>query len=178
MRHHHSHVQTPSESHVTMSLAIVTVGEFGYMTVIVDGHDFPPPAPGVAWGRATFGDLLDAISKDRTRTIRVEVHEFDGSVFTDIIHAAPSQRTPANIQAPATPRRARHRPSHQLIEISGTGFLPGEDITVALSLATTEGASGGRARAVVDLDQLLDYCAEIMLIGRISGVIVTGPLPS
>jgi hypothetical protein len=148
------------------------------MTVNYDGRDFPPPTRDASWGRARFGDLLDAISEHRTHTVRVEVHEFDGSVFTDIVHAARREQPIADVQSPSTMRRARHRPTDQLIEVTGSGFVPGEDVTVALSVSSAEGSADGSARAVIDMSQLVDHRSEILLIGRVSGVIITDSLRS
>jgi hypothetical protein len=62
--------------------------------------------------------------------------------------------------------------------VTGSGFVPGEDVTVALSVSSVEGSADGSARAVIDLSQLMDHRSEILLIGRVSGVIITEPLPS
>lgn len=166
------------DSHVNLPLAVITVNEYGTMDVSYDGRDFQPPTPGAPWRRARFGDLLDAISAHRTRTVRVEVHEFDGSVFTDIIHAARSERGTPEPTPPSSTRRARHRPAHQLFEITGSRFIPGEDVTIALVVSSAEGSSDGKARGLVDLSQLADHRSEIMLIGRVSGAIVSERLPS
>ena len=175
---HNSPAETQPGSPIVIPLAVITVSELGTMNVTCNGHDFPPPKPDAPWRRAGFGDLLDAISDHRTRTVRVEVHEFDGSVFTDIVHAARQERGTAKNQSPSVTRRARHRPTHQLIEVTGSGFVPGEDVTVALSVSSAEGSADGTARAVIDVSQLVDHRSEILLIGRVSGVIVTEPLPS
>ena len=148
------------------------------MDVVYDGRAFPAPEPHAPWSRARFGDLLDAISAHRTRTVRVEVHEFDGSVFTDIVHAVRSEPATAEAAPPTETRRARHRPTHQLFKITGSGFIPGEDITVALSVSSAEGSADGGAHGLVDLSQLVDHRSEIMLIGRVSGVVVSERLPS
>lgn len=79
---------------------------------------------------------------------------------------------------PRAMRRARHRPTHQLFEITGSGFIPGEDVTVALVVSSAEGSADGKAHGLVDLSQLADHRSEIMLIGRVSGVIVLERLPS
>ncbi|WP_017792516.1 hypothetical protein [Leucobacter salsicius] len=171
------HVETLSESHVNLPLAVVTVDERGTMDVSYDGRDFPPLTPDPPWIRARFGDLLDSISAHRTRTVRIEVHEFDGSVFTDIIHAAENERTAVDAGHPSSMRRARHRPARQLFEITGSGFIPGEDVTVALEVSSAEGSADGKARGLVDLSQLADHRSEIMLIGRVSGVIISERLP-
>jgi hypothetical protein len=173
-----SPAETPPGSPIALPLAVITVSEGGTMNVSCNGHDFPPPTPDTPWSRGRFGDLLDAISDHRTRTVRVEVHEFDGSVFTDIIHAVQREQAIVDVQPPSAVRRARHRPTHQLIEVTGSGFIPGEDVTVALSVSTAEGSADGNARAVIDVTRLLDNRSEILLIGRVSGVIITEPLPS
>ena len=156
---------------ILLPLAIVTVGEIGAVSVMLDGVEFPPLDSDKPWTRAQFGELLDALTLGRKRTVRIEVHEFDGSVFTDIIQAVRKEGTTVETGQPSTMRRARHRPTHQLIEITGSGFIPGEDIAVALSVSTAEGSADGSARALVDLGQLVDHRSEIMLIGRVSGVI-------
>ncbi len=173
-----SPAETPPGSPIAIPLAVITVSERGTMNVSCNGHDFPPPKPDAPWSRAGFGDLLDAISDHRTHTVRVEVHEVDGSVFTDILHAARREQAIADVQSLSTTRRARHRPTPQLIEVTGSGFIPGEDVTVAMSLSSAEGSAGGSARAVIDVSQLVDHRSEILLIGRVSGVIVTERLPS
>src|SRR3546814_5880122 len=95
-----------------------------------------------------------------------------------IFHAARREQAIADIQLPSTTRRARHRPTHQLSEVIGSGFIPGEDVTVALAVSSAEGSADGSARAVIDMSQLVDHRSEILLIGRVSGVIVTESLPS
>jgi len=173
-----NHSANPQLLPVSLPLAIVTVGEAGTARVTLDGANFAPPAPAEAWNRAQFRELLDALTQERECTIRIELHEFDGSVFTDIVHVARQERGTAKDQSPSATRRARHRPTHQLIEVTGSGFVPGEDVTVALSVSSAEGSADGSARAVIDLSQLMDRRSEILLIGRISGVIVTEPFPS
>lgn len=166
------------EPSVNFPIAKICVDERGEMNVTLDGREFPPSTSGTEWKRARFGELLDALSEHRTRTVRVEVREYDGAVFTDIVQATRSERVADGAPPPSSSRRARHRPAHQLIELHGTGFIPGEDVTAALTLSSAEGSADGTARAVIDLSQISDQNAEILLIGRISGVIVVEQLPS
>lgn len=158
-------------SPVSLPLAVITVGDMGVVTVTLDGDDFLPPSFAPPWSRANFGGLLDALTEHRTRTLRVEVRESDGSVFTDIIEArrrsAPQPETAP--QAPPENRRARRSKEPRLAEITATGFVPGEDITVAVLVTGTEGDRQGNARAVIDLDQLMSHVTEAVLIGDVSG---------
>ena len=62
---------------------VVTVAADGTLTAAVDGIVHPRPSAG-AWTLATFGPLRDEITKDRTVSVRVEVRECDGGVFTGI----------------------------------------------------------------------------------------------
>lgn len=163
----------PSEAFVNFPLASIRVDEGGLMRVTHDGRNFPPPNGGTEWSRAQFGELLDALSDHRTRTIRVEVREHDGSLFTDIIHATRPEHTDVDFPTPVATRRARHSPSHHLFEVRGSGFIPGEDITVALSISSPEASADGTARAVIDLSQLVAHRSEVLLIGRVSGVIIS-----
>lgn len=181
MSTHHDPSDKPDSSPVSIPLAIITVGEVGAVSATLDGVEFAPPAPAETWSRAQFGELLDALTLGRKRTVRIEVHESDGTVFTDIIHAKRVKHgdQEAELVPPAGPqsRRARRRTPPQLLEVSGNGFIPGEDITVAIPVTSAEGNATGDARAMIDLSQLLDHATEVILIGHISGRIVTERLP-
>ena len=168
---------TPNEDDATAPVelphVLVTVAADGTLTATVDGTPFPSPDAG-AWARATFGPLMDAITKDRTIAVRVEVRENDGSVFTDILrtrkprHAAVPSETPV----PET-RRSRHaRRVPRLAEVTAGGFVPGEDVAVATIVSHTDATGTGEARTLIDLDDLPDASApEVILFGRISGTL-------
>ena len=158
-------------SPVSLPLAVIAVGDMGVVTVTLDGDDFLPPPFAPPWSRANFGGLLDALTEHRTRTVRVEVRESDGSVFTDIIEARRRSAPQADTapQAPPETRRARRLKEPRLVELTATGFVPGEDITVAVIVTGTEGDRQGNARSVIDLDQLTSHVTEAVLIGDISG---------
>lgn len=166
---------------IELPLAVITVGGIGHVHVTLDGADFPATEPDAPWSRARFGELLDALTLNRTRTIRVEVRESDGTVFTDIIHTTrpiTSTHLPAAPSRPATvSQRARRGRTPQLLELGGAGFIPGEDVTVALTISSAESDARGVARALIDLAQLAEYATEVLLIGNISGRIITEQLP-
>lgn len=171
----------PEPPLVDLPLAVVTVGEMGAVSATFDGVDVPPPIDTDHWSRARFGQLLDVLTQERTRSIRLEVRESDGAVFTEIIYSRRgATSTPITEEkqsvSPETRRARRGRPP-RLFEITCSGFIPGEDILVAAPVSTAEGNETGIARAVVDLDQLLSHTNELALIGYVSGRIVTKQLP-
>ena len=56
------------------------------------------------------------------------------------------------------------------MEVEGEGFVPGEDVAVAVIVSHTDATHTGTARALVDLDDLpTTSTAEVILFGRISG---------
>ena len=166
---------TPTDEDATAPVelphVLVTVAADGTLTATVDGTPFPSP-DGTAWTRATFGPLMDAITKDRTVAVRVEVRECDGSVFTDIIRPRTPRRAVAVPEKPVPEtRRSRHaRRVPRLMEVTADGFVPGEDVVVAVIVSHTDAAGTGAARALIDLDTLpYDAGQEVILLGRISG---------
>ena len=157
---------------VELPHVLVTVAEDGTLTATADGPPFPSPDAG-AWTRATFEPLMDAITKDRTIAVRVEVRESDGSVFTDILRTRKPRRAvvPSEAPVPET-RRSRHgRRGPRLAEVTAGGFVPGEDVAVATIVSHTDATGTGDARALIDLDDLPDGTHEVILFGRISGTL-------
>jgi hypothetical protein len=60
-------------------------------------------------------------------------------------------------------------------QLAGSGFVPGEDVAVAVIISHTETAPNGIARALID-SRYLAACptGEAILVGRISGTLVLG----
>ncbi len=166
----------PDETPVSLPLATITADPYGVLTVSLDGTEYPPPSPTAPWTKDRFGELLDVLTADRTRTIRVEIHESDGSTFTDIIHAARTPRTEPAAQSPA-PRRARHRHAPETIDVIGAGFQPGEDVTVALVRSTAEATAAGTVRVTLNLGELPTGGADVLLVGATSARVVTRRVP-
>ena len=157
---------------VELPHVLVTVAADGVLSATVDGTPFPSPDAG-AWTRATFGPLMDAITKDRTIAVRVEVRESDGSVFTDILRTRKPRRSAAPSETPVPEtRRSRHaRRVPRLAEVTAGGFVPGEDVAVATIVSHTDATGTGEARALIDLDDLPDGTHEVIMFGRVSGTL-------
>ena len=187
---HRTPSQQPDETPVVLPHVVIAVTETGALDVTVDGTAFPPPAAGAEWMRGTFGPLLDAVTHDRTVAVRIEVREVDGTVFTDLIRSR-KPTPPPDDEAAAAPgtrraRRAKHTQQHEppvLIEVTGEGFVPAEDIAVAVIVSPTDATGTGTARALLDrrqLDAVLpegDGAGEVVLYGRVSGTIVVRRVP-
>ena len=182
---HRATPHKPEETPVVLPHVVITVTETGALHVTVDGTNFPPPSEGETWTRSTFGTLLDAITADRTITVRIEVRETDGTVFTDIIHAR--RRTPPTDDAePSEPGSGRGKHTTKprgpaLAEVTADRFVPGEDIAVAVIVSHTEATGTGDARTLLDLDRLRpvlrDGTGEVALLGRVSGTLRMRRLP-
>lgn len=97
---------------------------------------------------------------------RVEVRELDGSVHADILTApAPQPRSP--FAPPHDTPTAVALPS--LLEFAADGFVPGEDVALALVLRHSSAGSTGTARALLDRGEKPVVTGEVILLGRISG---------
>lgn len=92
---------------------------------------------------------------------RVEVRELDGSVYADIL-------TPDR-EGAATLDESPERPRPELVEFTADGFVPGEDVAIALVLRHTSAAGNGTARALLDRAEHATVTGELVLLGRISG---------
>lgn len=64
-----------------------------------------------------------------------------------------------------------------MMEVTGAGFTPGEDVTIALAHTTTEATAAGTARATLDLGELAAGGADLLLIGTTSARVVVRRVP-
>lgn len=154
---------------VSVRAVVLDIQDDGSMHVIVDGAPLPPDQG--AWTRTMFPQIIDQASQDRTIPVRVEVHEADGATFTDLIPAAPRRTR----EPEAKPKKPKPAPPRRLIEVTGDGFVAGEDVACCLIVAHTDAAPDGTARAVFDPKQVTAV-GEAILIGRISGTLVARSL--
>lgn len=159
----------PDETPVVLPHAVVAVTDHGTLKVTVDGQPFDPEGT-EPWTRESFGELLDTITQDRTNAVRVEIRETDGTVFTDIIGAR-KRPTPPQDQPAGSGGRHAGKKRHDLIEVTAEGFVSDEEVAVAVIVAHTDTTGTGRARCLVDADQL-GPTREVVLLGRTSGTVV------
>lgn len=162
----------PVSAPVTMPVIRLSVHDDGTMTATVDGEPLAPPEAEGTWRRASFARIVDQVTGDRMIPARVEVREADGSSFTDIIAASPRRAAPVEPPPASEPAEAP-----LLREVTGEGFVAGEDVAVCRLLRHTDAAPDGRMRAVIDLaHDGVSEADEVFLIGRISGTLVVRSL--
>lgn len=190
-RPHPRYRRTPSsndgepivDAPVALPLVVMTIRPDATMTVTVDGEPYEPPPFGPPWGRASFAAILDELTGQHRCPIRVEVHEADGTTFTDII-TPPARRHRALVPAPmpepspeppAPPATGTIPRPRAFVAVSGAGFIPGEDVAVALIVAHTDASPDGTARAFLTAGaRTLNTEAEVVLLGRVSGTFTLG----
>lgn len=152
---------------VVLVHVVMDVAEDGRMTVTIDGAPHLPEPFAPQWRREDFAGILDHLTDQRRTPVRVEVREADGSVFTDIV--TPGKRRKPDPQ-PA-PEPALPAPP----VLYGDGFVPGEDVAVAVVIAHSDAGPDGAARALIAPDQLAaSPTREVVLLGRVSGAVTIG----
>ncbi|WP_392426057.1 hypothetical protein [Barrientosiimonas humi] len=161
---------------VSIPTIVLDVHEDGTLTATLDGEPLNPPDGAPPWQRSSFPHIIDHASHDRAVPVRVEVREADGTVFTDLIAARP-RHTPEPTPAPATKKHAARQAFHTL---TGEGFVPGEDVAVAVITGHTDATGTGAVRALIDPARLIPDASggpEVLLFGRISGTAIIRRVP-
>lgn len=148
---------------------LLDVHEDGTLTASVDGAPLDPPRSAGPWRRSSLGQIVDVATSGRTSPARIEIHESDGTVFSDTVMPSPRGRNTARERAPLVEEMLdSQRPVFALIE--ETGFLPAEEVAVAVMVGRTEAGASGTAQAMLDPARL--RAGEVILLGRTSGTLV------
>lgn len=145
---------------VVMPLVEVEVDRKGFLTVTLD-HE-----PYSADGSLTREDLqrvVDEIAADLGAAVRVEVREADGSTFTDIV-------------TPERPRLRTVKPVREATtmigEVAGDGFLPNEEVAVAVVVAHQVASTDGTARLRLPPALLESHPGLVVFMGKRSGTVM------
>lgn len=145
---------------VVMPLVEVTVDQKGHLAVSLDRE--PYSADG-ALRREDLQRVLDDITADLGTPVRVEVHEADDSTFTDIV-------------TPGRPRLHVVEPVKQapvtVGEVAGDGFLPNEDVAVAVVVAHQTASREGTTRLRLPPALLEAHPGLLVLMGKKSGTVM------
>lgn len=158
---------------VVLPLVVITITGDGRMMVTVDGVPFEPEPFAPPWLREDFAVVLDQLTELRRSPVRVEVREADGSTFTDIITPTRRRRTEPEPAPAPEPRAGSALP--ELVALHGEGFVPGEDVAIAVVIAHSDAAPDGTMRGLLTADQLaVSPTREVILLGRVSGKLTIG----
>lgn len=128
-----------------------------YVVLTVNGKRLPATPT----RRDELGQAIAELVARFGSPARVEVRELDGSVYADIL--TPDVGSPAVLDEVPTLTRP------VLVEFTVEGFVPGEDVAIALVLRHTSAAGNGIARALLDRAEQAAVTGEVVLLGRISG---------
>lgn len=145
---------------VVMPLVEVAVDKDGYLSVTLDREPYS------ADGSLTRDDLkrvLDDIAADLGTAVRVEVREADQSTFTDIV-------------TPERPKVRMLRPVREATtavgEVAGEGFIPNEEVEVAVVVAHQVANTDGTARLRLPPALLEAHPGLVVFIGKSSGTVM------
>lgn len=156
---------------VVMPLVEVNVDHDGYLTISLD-HE-PYTADG-ALQREDLKGVLYEIAADLNTPIRVEVHETDATTFTDII--TPTELEPEHTITPPpqpSPTLTQQTAIRAVGTVAGDGFLPNEDVTVAVVVAHQTADTNGSTVLRLPPALLDGKVGMIVLLGRQSGTFIT-----
>ena len=161
------HAAEEPEVPIVLPHVVMQVAGDGTMTVTVDGAPHLPEPFAPPWRRDSFAAVLDRLTDQRRSPVRVEVREADGTVFTDIITPSRRRAVPEPPGRPAAPA--------PLPVLYGDGFVPGEDVAIAVVIAHGDAAPDGTLRGLIEAAQLAASPArEVILLGRVSGAVTIG----
>jgi hypothetical protein len=148
-RDDHSTLKVP----VVMPLIEVIINDDGYLDIRLDREPYTPEG---AVTRRELASLVESIADDLGAPVRVEVHESDGTTYTDIV--TPDGRVREQSAADRVPQTA---PS---------AFLPDEEVSVAVILGHHQhGAASLESRLPPAL--LAAHRGNVVLLGRTSGTV-------
>ena len=161
------HAAEEPEVPIVLPHVVMQVAGDGTMTVTVDGAPHLPEPFAPPWRRDSFAAVRDRLTDQRRSPVRVEVREADGTVFTDIITPSRRRAVPEPPGRPAAPA--------PLPVLYGDGFVPGEDVAIAVVIAHGDAAPDGTMRGLIEAAQLAaSPTREVILLGRVSGAVTIG----
>ncbi|HHU40370.1 MAG TPA: hypothetical protein GXZ45_13950 [Propionibacterium sp.] len=148
-----------------LPLVVFEADDGDRLVVIVDG-DKLAAAP---VRRSEIGRVLTELVTKFAVPTRVELHELDGSVLADIVQPPPPPEPEPEPEQPIEEPAARRAPESAEVDVDG--FLPGEDIAVAVVARHGSAGPDGHVQVRLDRSELPDGPdpVEIIMVGRVSG---------
>lgn len=161
-----------------LPIITITVLPDSTLGVAVDGQPLDSPAFAPRWQRNSFAQIISQVIEQRHSPARVVINEQDGSVYTDVV-TQPIRGTlatePGEAPAPMTAEQSAGASVHLLAVHGDEGFVPGEQVAVAVIIRHTDAQSEGSARSLIEPGLLdLSPTREVILLGRVSGTCIVG----
>lgn len=145
---------------VVMPLVEVDVDKKGYLAVMLD-HE--PYSADRTLTRDDLKRVVDDIAADLGTAVRVEVREADKSRFTDIV-------------TPERPQLRMVQPVREATtsigEVAGDGFLPNEEVAIAVVVAHQVASTDGSARLRLPPALLEAHPGLVVFMGKSSGTVM------
>lgn len=165
-----SNVISPGTADVPITLAhlLVTVTETGLLDATLDGQPLALPDGLADLDRSAFARLLDHVATTTTIPVRVEVVEVDGTRFTDIVTPQPA---PPIADDPISRDPSPSTNAGGPVELSADGFVPAEQVAVAIVVAHVRADRTGHARLRLPARLLDGRPGGVALIGSTSGTL-------
>ncbi len=138
---------------VVMPLIEVMINHDGYLDIRLDRE---PYAPQDAVTRRDLGSIVESIANDLGAPVRVEVHESDGTTYTDIV-------TPDG-------RASEQTAADQVPEASPAAFMPDEEVAVAVILGRHQ-RGGDPLESRLPPALLAAHRGNVVLLGQTSGTV-------
>ncbi|QIM18699.1 hypothetical protein G7066_08900 [Leucobacter coleopterorum] len=170
--------ETTPKVPVQFPLVEMRVNDDGTMSVRLDGALYTPPPHAPSFRRESFSGVLDAITARLASPVKVVVSECDGTTFTDIV--IPRQRPVASANTVAEPSpppsdfsappSGAVSPVVPPVPVTGSGFLAGEDVAIAVIVSHCGVSPNGQVTALIP-PEFFPHLQNLLLIGRISGTI-------
>lgn len=148
----------PGARHVPVVLPVVEVevDDTGTIDVRLDRE---PYLASETLQREDLSSVLDAITAELGMPARVEIREPDGSTFTDIVTPPSLPESELEVTAPCR------------LGPSGSGFIPGEKIAVAVVVAHQVAAEDGTTQLRLPAALIAGW-PGVVLLGRSSGTLI------
>ena len=138
---------------VVMPLIEVMINDDGYLDIRLDREPYSPEG---AVTRRELGSIVEAVANSLGAPVRVEVHESDGTTYTDIV--MPDGRDSGQAAADHLP------------EASQVDFLPDEEVSIAVILGRHQ-RGGDSLESRLPPALLAAHRGNVVLLGRTSGTV-------
>ncbi len=161
---------------VVLPHVLARIDATGHLDVTVDGSPVQAPETTRPLRAKDLQRVVDGIAAELNCPIRVEVSQDGTQPFTDIVTpptpAASPQRKDAPIAQSAAPGTAGPAAPPFGFGVLGSGFLPGEQVSVAVVVSTQHADAHGHASLRMPPSLLARAPRPLVLFGQTSGTIV------